>query len=63
MTARMYAERKNWPLEKVLVDLTFSRIYAADRDGCGRKEGIDREEDHLHWRLGRDPMAEASSSR
>ena len=40
MTARMYAERKNWPLEKVLVGLTFSSIHAADCDDCGRKEGI-----------------------
>ena len=48
MTARIYAERKNWPLEKVLVELTFSRIHAADCDDCGRNEGIvDRIEEKI----------------
>ena len=40
MTVRMYAERRNWPLEKVQVDLTFSRIHAADCQDCNRKKGI-----------------------
>ena len=40
MTVRMYAERRNWPLEKVNVDLTFSRIHATDCDDCSRKKGI-----------------------
>ena len=40
MTVRMYAERRNWPLEKVQVDLTFSRLHAADCDDCSRKKGI-----------------------
>ena len=40
MTVRMYAERRNWPLEKVHVDLTFSRFHAADCDDCSRKKGI-----------------------
>ena len=35
MTVRMYAERRNWPLEKVQVQLKFSRIHAADCDDCG----------------------------
>ena len=40
MTVRMYAERRNWPLEKVEVDLKFSRLHAADCDDCSRKKGI-----------------------
>ena len=40
MTVRMYAERRNWPLEKVQVELTFSRIHAVDCDDCSRKKGI-----------------------
>jgi uncharacterized OsmC-like protein len=40
MTVRMYAERRNWPLEKVQVQLKFSRIHAADCDDCSRKKGI-----------------------
>jgi len=38
MTARMYAERKNWPLEKVLVDLTFSRMPQIAMAAVVRKE-------------------------
>ena len=40
MTVRMYAERRNWPLEKVQVQLKFSEFYAADCDDCSRKKGI-----------------------
>jgi len=40
MTVRMYAERRNWRLERVQVDLTFSRLHAADCDDCSRKKGI-----------------------
>ncbi len=40
MTVRMYAERRNWPLEKVEVGLKFSRLHAADCDDCSRKKGI-----------------------
>jgi putative redox protein len=40
MTVRMYAERRNWPLERVHVDLTFSRIHAVDCHDCTRKKGI-----------------------
>jgi uncharacterized OsmC-like protein len=36
----MYAKRRNWRFEKVQVDLTFSRIHAADCDDCSRKKGI-----------------------
>ena len=40
MTVRMYAERRNWSLENVRVELTFSRIHAVDCDDCSRKKGI-----------------------
>lgn len=40
MTVRMYAERRNWRLEKVQVHLTFSRLHAADCDDCSRKKGM-----------------------
>ena len=36
MTLRMYADRKKWPLEEVLVHLRHSKIHAADSidDAC-----------------------------
>ncbi|WP_241979913.1 haloacid dehalogenase type II [Cryobacterium sp. TMT4-31] len=34
MTVRMYAERKNWSLEKVTVTLRHSRIHATDCADC-----------------------------
>lgn len=40
MTVQMYAERRQWPLEKVRVHLTFSRIHAVDCDDCKRKKGM-----------------------
>jgi len=40
MTVRMYAERRQWPLEKVHVRATFSRLHAADCGNCNRKKGI-----------------------
>jgi putative redox protein len=47
MTLRMYADRKQWPLESVEVRLTHSRIYAEDCADCETKTGkidqIDRE--------------------
>jgi hypothetical protein len=61
MTVRMYAERRNWRLEKVQVDLTFSRIHAADCDDCSREQNRDQE--YLLWRLVRGPTAEASARR
>ena len=32
MTLRMYADRKKWDLEKVVVHLTHGKLYAEDRD-------------------------------
>ena len=47
ITLRMYAERKQWPLEAVTVRLRHSRIHAADCESCETQEGmldrIDRE--------------------
>ena len=40
MTVRRYAEQRRWPLEKVRVQVTFSRIHAVDCDDCSRKKGI-----------------------
>lgn len=42
MTLRMYAERKDWPLEKVSVSLTHAKDYADDCEHCeeGRKVDI-----------------------
>ncbi|MDR3659863.1 MAG: OsmC family protein [Mycobacterium sp.] len=47
MTLRMYADRKNWPLDQVRVTLRHSRIHAKDCADCETKQGmldqIDRE--------------------
>lgn len=43
MTLRMYADRKDWPLEDVAVHLTHEKIHAADCEHCETKNGkIDR---------------------
>jgi putative redox protein len=47
MTVALYARRKQWPLEDVVVRLRHSRIHATDCADCETKEGmldrIDRE--------------------
>jgi putative redox protein len=40
MTVRMYAKRKNWPLEQVRVTLRHSRIHAQDCADCETKIGM-----------------------
>ena len=43
MTLRLYADRKNLPLERVLVTLAHGKIHAEDCANCETKEGmIDR---------------------
>jgi putative redox protein len=39
MTLRMYADRKDLPLDKVAVRLTHKKIHARDCEDCERKEG------------------------
>ena len=40
MTVRMYADRKQWPLESVEVRLAHSKIHAAECAACDTKEGM-----------------------
>ena len=43
MTIGLYARRRNWPLQEVVVSLWHSKIHAADCAECETKEGrIDR---------------------
>ncbi len=43
MTLRMYADRRQWPLERVTVRLQHDRIHAVDCAECETKSGhIDR---------------------
>ena len=45
MTVALYARRKDWPLEEVVVRLRHSRIHAADCAECETKAGqLDRVE-------------------
>jgi putative redox protein len=40
MTLRMYADRKQWPLQGVQVRLGHSRVHAEDCAVCDTKEGL-----------------------
>ena len=40
MTVRMYAERKQWPLQGVQVSLSHARIHAEDCAECDTKIGM-----------------------
>lgn len=40
MTVRMYAERKDWPLEQVRVTLRHTRIHAEDCAECETTKGM-----------------------
>ncbi len=43
MTLRMYADRKDWPLESVTVRLQHGKVYAEDCNDCETEDGkIDR---------------------
>lgn len=39
MTVRMYADRKGWPLESVLVRMKHGRIHAKDCEECETENG------------------------
>ena len=50
MTVAMYARRKAWPLEEVIVHLRHSKIHAADCAECETKEGmLDRIKRDIHF--------------
>ncbi len=43
MTVRMYADRKGWPLESVLVRMKHGKIHAKDCEECETENGrVDR---------------------
>jgi uncharacterized OsmC-like protein/alpha/beta superfamily hydrolase len=39
MTLRMYADRKNWPVEEIVVRLKHEKVHAADCRECETREG------------------------
>jgi putative redox protein len=45
MTLSMYARRKGWPLESVMVRLSHSRVHASDCAECETRVGL---LDHIH---------------
>lgn len=49
MTLRMYADRKNWPLEAATVRLRHRKIHAADCEGCTERK--DGKIDHIEREL------------
>jgi uncharacterized OsmC-like protein len=52
MTVGMYARRRNWPLEGIVIRLRHSKIHAEDCSECETKDGIlDRIEREL-WLAG-----------
>jgi hypothetical protein len=42
MTIRMYARRKQWPLDHVSVDVTHDKVHAQDCETCAGGPRIDR---------------------
>lgn len=50
MTVRMYANRKQWPLEKVSVRLQHGKVHAEDCADCETREGkVDEIERRIHF--------------
>jgi len=50
MTIRMYANRKKWPLDDIIIDLQHERIHAQDCEDCTQTEGkIDRITRHIEF--------------
>lgn len=61
MTVGLYARRKQWPLEDIVVRLRHSRVHAADCEDCETKEGmLDRIELELELT---GPLAEEQRAR
>ena len=61
MTVALYARRKQWPLEDVVVRLRHSRVHATDCADCETKEGmLDRIDRELELR---GPLAEDQRAR
>ena len=51
MTLRMYADRKQWPLEEILVTLTHKKIHAKDCEVCdAEQKWVDRIEREIALR-------------
>ncbi len=40
MTLRLYARRKQWPLDDVRVTLTHDKVHAKDCEDCEHEEGM-----------------------
>ncbi len=49
MTLRMYADRKKWPLDEIVVELSHKKIHAKDCDTCETQKGyVDQIERELN---------------
>ncbi len=58
MTIRMYARRKNWPLDQVWVDVCHDKIHAADAEApAGQKVDQFRRKIHLEGALTQEQRA------
>lgn len=40
MTLRMYADRKKWPLDEIIVELAHKKIHARDCETCDTEKGM-----------------------
>jgi putative redox protein len=49
MTLQMYAARKGWPLERVVVELAHDRVHAKDCEDCG--EGLQGKIERIHRKV------------
>jgi len=51
MTLRMYADRKQWPLEQAVVRLSHAKVHAKDCEDCGDTSGKTGKVDRIERRL------------